>query len=111
MACAARVRTACVPEIPPSPVKAFTVRGRAAADDQVIGEFFSSHTEDSKMAIAMVILFGLALALAHMKSRSELRPRGRFAPSVEWGQLPTIPRPALPARTRERARRAEPARA
>jgi hypothetical protein len=61
------------------------------------------------MLIALVMVFGLALALAHQKSRSAYRPRGRFAPSVAWGQLPALPRPELAPRTR--AARPAPARA
>jgi hypothetical protein len=58
--------------------------------------------------IALVTVFGLALVLASQKTRSDFRPRGRFAPSVTWGRLPALPRPA-PATRPQRARATRPA--
>lgn len=57
------------------------------------------------LMIAVVAVFGLMLALANQKSRSEFRPRGRFAPSVTWGSLPALPRPELSTRARARSSR------
>ncbi len=54
--------------------------------------------------IVMLTLFTLLLALAHQKSGSTFRPRGRYAPSVAWGSLPALPRPELAARTRAESR-------
>jgi hypothetical protein len=63
------------------------------------------------IVIATSILFGLLLALAPQRSRSGFRPRGRFASSVPWGQLPAFPRPELGARVPARADRSAQARA
>ncbi len=51
------------------------------------------------MMIALVVVMGLALALAHQKARSGFRPRGRFTPSVAWGQLTPALRPEPRHRT------------
>lgn len=94
-------------------MKTFTVRGFAVADDQDVGAKCSTRTEETVMAmmIALMILFGLTLALAQQKSQSAFRPRGRFAPDVAWGRLPAMPQIELAERTRARASRPVPARA
>jgi hypothetical protein len=51
------------------------------------------------VVIAMMILLALALSLAHQKSQSGFRPRGRFATSAAWGRVPALQRPELSART------------